>query len=74
MSDKFNDMRRRVINSRPCPVQFWDNRPGCWPYGILFLCKGKDREATFGDLTIPITREQEDTLIALALGQGRAQI
>lgn len=79
---KFRDMRLRVINCAPCPInkpysgpQYFqgtihieDGRAtGSWPYGTLFILEEKGQlYATFGDLTIPVSQEEALELKELA--------
>ena len=68
----FDDMRLRVINNAPCPVEFLDSLPGCFPYGLLIFSlddAGIHLQATFGDLTVsPVRCHMMIKLIRLATG------
>jgi len=70
-SQKFQDMRLRVLNQRKCPVvmniSFKQEEMGCWPNGTLFLYLREGQlMACFGDLVIPITIQEMFILISIA--------
>lgn len=65
--NRFNDMRLRVVNSAPCPIQLVDHRPDCFPYGTLYI--SKSGFATFGDLSVPVNLRQAVELMMEANGE-----
>jgi hypothetical protein len=63
----FHDMELRVLNASPCPVS--RQRPGgCFPYGTLYIYEEGAGQflATFGDLTIPVSDSEANSLMGLA--------
>lgn len=60
----FQDMRLRIINAAPCPIEFVPGQLGSWPYGTLFIAEGGI--VIFGDLTIRATQAQIQQFIMLA--------
>jgi len=66
-SQKFQDMRLRIINHGYCPIEFKLEEAGCWPYGTLFYYfRYGHLIAAFGDLAIPVTIEEALILANLA--------
>ena len=67
-SSGFSDMRRRVWNASPCPVEYWRRKPGSWPYGTLFMFPNDSGgcSVTFGDATIAVTAIELAVLCAIA--------
>ena len=65
MSNQYHDMELRVLNASPCPAI--RRRPGeSFSYGNLYIHGEGQPLATFGDLTVPVTDEQANFLVALA--------
>ena len=57
----------RVRLHSPCDVRFRSEKPVCFPYGKLIFSYSKNGvQATFGDLTVPVSEKQMLRLCLLA--------